>query len=158
MEEAIDEAKKAIKIKEVPIGAIIVYKGCVIARGFNQRNSKKSTLGHAEILAIEEASRFIGDWRLEGCHMYVTVEPCPMCAGAIVQARMESVTIGTMNQKAGCVGSVYNLLEEPRFNHQVMVRTGVLEEKCSELMSSFFRELREAKKSLKLEQNTKFIK
>lgn len=149
MAAAIEEGEKAAKLLEVPIGAVIVYEGKIIGRGFNQRNTKKSTLGHAEILAIEEASAFMGDWRLEGCTVYVTVEPCPMCAGAIVQARMDRVVIGTMNTKAGCGGSIYNLLQEPRFNHQVILTNGVLEEACSEMMSSFFRDLRAMKKAEK---------
>lgn len=146
---AIEEGKKAAALLEVPIGAIIVYEGKVIGSGFNQRNTKKSTLGHAEILAIDEASTYMGDWRLEGCTMYVTVEPCPMCAGAIVQARMDRVVIGTMNAKAGCGGSIYNLLQEPKFNHQVELQKGVLEQACSEMMSGFFRDLRASKKAVK---------
>ncbi len=146
---AIEEAEKASDILEVPIGAIIVYEDKVIGKGYNQRNTMKSTLAHAEMMAIEEASKVMGDWRLEGCTMYVTVEPCPMCAGAIVQARMDSVVIGTMNAKAGCAGSIYNLLEEPKFNHQVEITSGVMEERCSSLMSDFFRELREMKKDKK---------
>lgn len=147
MKEAIEEGKKAAELMEVPIGAVIVYEDKIIGRGFNQRNTKKSTLGHAEILAIEEASAYMGDWRLEGCTMYVTVEPCPMCAGALVQARIDRVVYGTMNTKAGCAGSIYNLLEEPKFNHQVVLETGVLQEECSEMMSGFFRNLRAAKKN-----------
>lgn len=149
MKEAIIEAKKAADLMEVPIGAVIVYEDQVIGRGYNQRNTLKSTLGHAEILAIEEATAVMGDWRLEGCSMYVTVEPCPMCSGAIVQSRMDKVVIGTMNEKAGCAGSVYNLLEEPRFNHQVELIIGVLREECSHMMSDFFRVLREEKKKQK---------
>jgi tRNA(adenine34) deaminase len=156
MKVAIQEGEKAAAIMEVPIGAVIVYEDRIIGAAYNQRNTKKSTLAHAEILAIEAASEVMGDWRLEGCTMYVTVEPCPMCAGAIVQARMDRVVIGTMNQKAGCAGSVYNLLEEARFNHQVQLTLGVLEKECSAMMSDFFRVLREMKKvakDLKMEEN-----
>lgn len=149
MAEAIADGHRAGDILEVPIGAVIVYEDEIIGRGYNQRNTMKSTLGHAEILAIEEASSNRGDWRLEGCTMYVTVEPCPMCAGAIVQARMDKVVIGTMNAKAGCVGSIYNLLQEERFNHQVAIQYGVMEEACSAMMSDFFRELRAQKKAEK---------
>ncbi|MCF8017781.1 MAG: tRNA adenosine(34) deaminase TadA [Vallitaleaceae bacterium] len=151
MEEAIKEGKKAAKIMEVPIGAIIVHEGQIIGRGYNQRNSKKSTLAHAELIAIEEASKVIGDWRLEGCTMYVTVEPCPMCAGAIVQARLDKVVIGTMNLKAGCAGSIYNLLDDSRFNHQVSVVTGVCQDACATMMSEFFKTLREVKKTDKID-------
>ena len=146
MQEALVEADKAGDINEVPIGAVIVYKDQIIGRGYNQRNAQNSTLAHAEILAIEEASRVMGDWRLEGCTMYVTVEPCPMCAGAILQARMDRVVIGTMNTKAGCVGSIYNLLDDERFNHQVEITYDVLKEDCAHKMSSFFRALRGGKK------------
>ena len=147
MKEALNEARKAAELLEVPIGAIIVYENTIIGRGYNQRNTLKSTLAHAEILAIAEASQVMGDWRLEGCTMYVTVEPCPMCAGAILQSRMSHLVIGTMNPKAGCVGSIYNLLSEERFNHQVDVEVGVLEDVCSKVMSDFFKELRLSKKS-----------
>lgn len=146
MREALAEGQKAAGILEVPIGCVIVYDNQVIGRGYNQRNIKKSTLGHAEILAIEEATAFMDDWRLEECTMYVTVEPCPMCAGAILQSRMTKLVYGTKNAKAGCVGSLYNLLEDERFNHQVVVESGVLEDECREQMSSFFRKIREAKK------------
>ena len=152
MKEAIKEGKKAAKIMEVPIGAIIVHEGQIIGRGYNQRNTRKSTLAHAELIAIEKASKVMGDWRLEGCTMYVTVEPCPMCAGAIVQARLDEVVIGTMNPKAGCAGSIYNLLEDSRFNHQVKVITGVCQEACATMMSEFFRRLREEKKTEKISE------
>lgn len=152
MNEALLEADKAEALLEVPIGAIIVYKDEIIGRGYNQRNSKKSTLAHAEILAIAEATSFMKDWRLEACTMYVTVEPCPMCAGAILQSRMTKLVIGTMNEKAGCVGSIYNLLDDSRFNHQVEVEVGTLGDRCSEKMSDFFRKLREVKKEEKARQ------
>ena len=146
MKEAVKQAKKAYAIEESPIGCVIVYENKIIARAYNKRNKNKSTLAHAELLAIQKASKVLGDWRLEGCTMYVTLEPCQMCAGAIVQARIPRVVIGTMNQKAGCAGSIINLLQMKEFNHQVEVKTGVLQEECTELMQKFFRELREKKK------------
>lgn len=152
MKEAIRQAKKAYKIKEVPIGCVIVQGDTIIARGYNKRNSKKNTLAHAEIIAINKASKAVGDWRLEDCTMYITLEPCQMCAGAIVQSRMKRVVIGSMNPKAGCAGSVLNLLEMKEFNHQVELEIGVLEEECTEMLQQFFRELREEKKKVKKEQ------
>ena len=149
MKEAIRQAKKAAALGEVPIGCVIVHDGQVIGRGYNRRNTDKSTLAHAEITAIKRASKKLGDWRLEDCTLYVTLEPCQMCAGAIVQARISEVMIGCMNPKAGCAGSIYNLLQEPAFNHQVSLFKGVLEEECSQLMKQFFRELREARKMKK---------
>lgn len=146
MREALKQAKKAEKIDEVPIGCVIVYQGKIISRGYNRRNIQGSTLAHAELLAIQKASKKLGDWRLEECVMYVTLEPCPMCAGAIVQARIPKVVIGAMNPKAGCAGSILNLLEEQRFNHQVETVRGVLEEECQILMKEFFKELRKKKK------------
>ncbi len=152
MKEAIKQAMKAYKLKEVPIGCVIVYRDKIIARAYNKRNTKKNTLAHAEILAIDKASRVLGDWRLEECTMYITLEPCPMCAGAIVQARIEKVVIGSMNSKAGCAGSVLNLLQMEGFNHQVELETGILEQECSGLLQKFFRELREEKKHSSLEK------
>lgn len=149
MKEAIRQAKKAYALDEVPIGCVIVQEGKIIARGYNRRNTDKNTLSHAELIAIKKASKKLGDWRLEGCTMYVTLEPCQMCAGAIVQARVTEVVIGSMNPKAGCAGSVLNLLEMKEFNHQVIVRKDVLRETCSDMLSSFFRELREKKKQKK---------
>ncbi|MEG2511802.1 MAG: tRNA adenosine(34) deaminase TadA [Acetivibrio sp.] len=146
MKEAIKQAKKAYKIGEVPIGCIIVYEDKIIARGYNKRNSKKNSLPHAELLAINKACKVMGDWRLEDCTMYITLEPCQMCAGAIVQSRIKRVVIGSMNPKAGCAGSILNLLEIPQFNHQVETERGVLEEECSKLITKFFKELREEKK------------
>lgn len=142
MKEAIRQAKKAYRLGEVPIGCVIVYEDRIIARGYNRRTVDKNTLAHAELQAIKKASRALGDWRLEGCTMYVTLEPCQMCAGALVQSRMTEVVIGCMNPKAGCAGSVLNLLEMPEFNHQVIVSRGLLEEECSELLKRFFKELR----------------
>ena len=146
MREAIRQAKKAYALDEVPIGCVIVYEGKIIARGYNRRNTDKNTLSHAELIAIKKASRKLGDWRLEGCTMYVTLEPCPMCAGAAVQARIPRVVIGALNPKAGCAGSITDLLSEKRFNHQAEKVTGVLGEECSRLMKEFFRELRNKKK------------
>ncbi len=142
MKEAIRQAKKAYALGEVPIGCVIVYEGRIIGRGYNRRNTDKNTLAHAEITAIKKASKKIGDWRLEGCSLYVTLEPCQMCAGAIVQARIDEVVMGSMNPKAGCGGSILNILEMPEFNHQVKVTRGVLVEECSALLTDFFKELR----------------
>lgn len=149
MKEAMRQAKKAWALEEVPIGCVIVYQDKIIARGYNRRNTDKNTLSHAELNAIRKASKKMGDWRLEGCTMYVTLEPCQMCAGAIVQARIPRVVIGSMNPKAGCAGSVLNILEMEGFNHQVQVTRGVLKEECSQMLSAFFQELREKKKRLK---------
>ncbi len=149
MKEAIRQAKKAYALEEAPIGCVIVADGKIIARGYNRRNTDKSTLSHAELLAIRKAAKKLGDWRLEGCTMYVTLEPCQMCAGALLQSRMDAVVIGSMNKKAGCAGSVLNLLEMDGFNHKVAVTRGVLEEECSALLTEFFKELRERKKRLK---------
>lgn len=149
MRAAIGQARKAGTIGEVPIGCVIVYEDKIIARGYNRRTIDKNVLSHAEIIAIKKACKKMGDWRLEGCTMYVTLEPCPMCAGAIVQARIPKVVIGCMNPKAGCAGSVLDLLHEDGFNHQVEMENGVLEEECSRLMKDFFKELREAKKEKK---------
>lgn len=149
MKEAIRQAKKAYALREVPIGCVIVYEGKIIARGYNRRNTDKNTTSHAEINAIRKASKKLGDWRLEGCTLYVTLEPCQMCAGAIVQARVTRVVIGSMNAKAGCGGSILNLLEMQEFNHQAEVERGVLQEECSEMLSAFFRKLREIQKEKK---------
>ena len=150
MREAIRQAKKAYLLDEVPIGCVIVHDGKIIARGYNRRNTDKNTLSHAEITAIKKASKKLGDWRLEECTMYVTLEPCQMCAGALVQSRIDEVVIGSMNPKAGCAGSVLNLLEVDGFNHKVKITRGILEEECSTMLSEFFRELREKKKHLKI--------
>ncbi len=142
MRQALRLAKKAMDSGDVPIGCVIVHDGKVIARGYNRRNRDRQSLAHAEIIAIKKASKVIGDWRLEECRMYITLEPCQMCSGAIVQARIPEVVIGCMNPKAGCAGSIINLLDMKEFNHQVEVTRGVLEEECSELLKSFFKELR----------------
>lgn len=145
MKEAIRQARKAEALGEVPIGCVIEYEGKIIGRGYNRRMVDKTVLAHAEIIAIRKACKKMGDWRLEGCTMYVTLEPCPMCAGAIVQARIPTVVIGSMNPKAGCAGSVMDLLHEDGFNHQVETRTQVLGEECSRMLSDFFRQLRKKK-------------
>lgn len=151
MKQAIKQAMKAWEIDEVPIGCVIVYEGKVIARGYNRRNKDKNTLSHAELNAIKKASSKLGDWRLEDCEMYVTLEPCQMCAGAIVQSRIKKVYIGCMNPKAGCAGSVINILQIPRFNHQVEIEKGILEEECSTMLTEFFKQLREKKRASKVE-------
>jgi tRNA(adenine34) deaminase len=152
MKEAIRQAKKAAALKEVPIGCVIVYDGRIIARGYNRRTVDKNVLAHAEIIAMRKACRILGDWRLEDCTMYVTLEPCPMCAGAIVQARIPKVVIGCMNPKAGCAGSVLDMLHEDGFNHQVETKVGLLGEECSQMLKDFFKALREEGKRKKLEQ------
>lgn len=143
MKEAVRQAKKAAALKEVPIGAVLVCDGEIVARGYNRRNTDKTTLAHAEIAVIRKASRKFRDWRLEDCTLYVTLEPCPMCAGAIVQARIPRVVAGCMNPKAGCAGSVLNILQTPGLNHRVEFTKGVLEQECSDLLSDFFKELRQ---------------
>ncbi|MCR4755593.1 MAG: tRNA adenosine(34) deaminase TadA [Lachnospiraceae bacterium] len=149
MKKAILQAKRAEKLGEVPIGCVIVYEDKIIARGYNRRKTDKNTLSHAELTAIKKASRYIGDWRLEGCTMYVTLEPCQMCAGAIVQARMDRVVIATMSPKSGCAGSILNLLQMEEFNHQVEITRGVLEQECSVMLSDFFIKLRKRLKTEK---------
>lgn len=149
MKQAIKQAKKAYAIGEVPIGCVIVHDGKIIGRGYNRRTIDKNTLAHAEIQAIRKACKKMDDWRLEECTMYVTLEPCQMCSGAIVQSRMTRVVVGCMNPKAGCAGSILNLLQMEEFNHQVELETGVLEEECSQMMKAFFKELRDAKKAKK---------
>ncbi|GEM_PF-32457 len=146
MRLALEQAKEARKIGEIPIGCVIVYKDKVIGRGFNTRMRDNNALGHAEITAINEACGCMGDWRLEECTLYVTVEPCPMCAGAMLQARVPRVVYGVPNKKAGCVGSVYNLLNDSRFNHQAEIVSGVLAEECADIMKSFFKEFRKRDK------------
>lgn len=152
MKEAIRQAKKAYAIGEVPIGCVIVYQDKIIGRGYNRRTTDKNTLAHAELIAIKKASKKMDDWRLEECTMYVTLEPCQMCSGAIVQARIPRVVVGCMNPKAGCAGSILNLLDMKEFNHQVDLTTGVLGEECSEMMKQFFRELREKQKKMKAKE------
>lgn len=152
MKDAYRQAKKAYALGEVPIGCVIVHDGKVIGRGYNRRNTDKNTLAHAEITAIRRASKIIGDWRLEDCTMYVTLEPCQMCAGAIVQARIPRVVMACMNPKAGCAGSVLNVLDMPEFNHQAEAVRGVMEEECAALLKTFFKELRIRNKLEKAEK------
>ena len=149
MRQAMKESRKALVKGEVPVGAIVVKDGRVIGRGWNQVETLKDATAHAEMIALTAAQEALGDWRLEGCTMYITLEPCQMCAGAIVQARVSRVVIGSMNPKAGCAGSILNLLEMEQFNHQVEVTRGVLQEECSQMLSGFFKELREIKKRQK---------
>ncbi|MGN1083832.1 MAG: tRNA adenosine(34) deaminase TadA [Lachnospiraceae bacterium] len=143
MREALRQAKKAAALGEVPIGCVLVSGGRIVARGYNRRNTDKTTLAHAELAAIRKGSRKFQDWRLENCTLYVTLEPCPMCAGAIVQARIPRVVAGCMNPKAGCAGSVLNVLNTPGFNHTVKFESGILEKECAEILQDFFRELRQ---------------
>ena len=145
MKEAVKQAKKAYALGEVPIGCVIVYEDKIIGRGYNRRTIDKKTLAHAELQAIRKASRKMNDWRLEDCTLYVTLEPCQMCSGAIVQARIRRVVVGCMNPKAGCAGSIMNLLQVPQFNHQVELTTGIMGEECSRMMKTFFKELRQKK-------------
>ena len=152
MREAIRQAKKAKALGEVPIGCVIEYRGKIIGRGYNRRKTDKNTLSHAELNAIRKASKGMGDWRLEECTMYVTLEPCQMCSGAIVQARIPKVVIGCMNPKAGCAGSILNIFDVPEFNHQVETEKGMLEEECSALLTDFFKELRERNRAEKMKK------
>lgn len=149
MKMALVQARKAYMLNEVPIGCVIVYKDEVIGRGYNRRVTDKNSLSHAEMNAIKKASKKLGDWRLDDCEMYVTLEPCQMCAGAIVQSRIKKVYMGCMNPKAGCAGSIMNLLDVEQFNHQVEIDVGVMGDKCSEILKSYFKELREKKKAKK---------
>lgn len=149
MKEAIKQARKAYALGEVPIGCVIAYEGKIIGRGYNRRNTDKNTLAHAEITAINKASKVIGDWRLEDCTLYVTLEPCQMCAGAIIQARIPQVVMGCMNPKAGCAGSILNILQMPEFNHQAEITSGILSQECSDILKEFFTDLRKRNKAAK---------
>ena len=146
MRLAMEEAKKARAVGEVPIGALIVHDGMVIASGYNQRETSQTTLSHAELIAIQEANDHIGSWRLEDCTLYVTLEPCPMCAGAIIQSRIPRVVYGASDKKAGCGGTLMDLFHVEGFNHQVDVTSGVLADECGSMLTSFFRELRGKKR------------
>ena len=146
MKEALKEAKKAYEKLEIPVGAVIVKDGKIIARAHNQKETKFDTTKHAEILAIQKASKKLKSWRLLDCEMYVTLEPCSMCAGAIINKRNKKVYIGTMDEKTGAVGSVFNLFEDYTFNHKVEFETGVLKEECENILKRFFKELRKIKK------------
>ena len=152
MREAIRQAKKAAALGEVPIGCVIEHQGKIIGRGYNRRTTDHSTLAHAEIIAIKKACRSMGDWRLEDCTMYVTLEPCPMCAGAIVQARIPKVVMACMNPKAGRAGSVVDLLHQDGFNHQVETEVGLMGEECSQMLKDFFKELRKRRKAENLKE------
>nr|WP_307332149.1 tRNA adenosine(34) deaminase TadA [Evansella vedderi] len=149
MQEALFEAEKAGIIGEIPIGAVIVKDGEIIARGHNLREREQLSTAHAELLAIQDACKEVGSWRLEDCTLYVTLEPCPMCAGAIVQSRLKRVVYGARDPKAGCSGTLMNLLDEPRFNHQVPATSGILEEESAILLKDFFKQLRKRKKEQK---------
>ena len=142
MKAALKQAEKALALGEVPIGAVIVENGRIIGRGYNRRNTDHTTLAHAEITAIRKANRKVGDWRLEGCTLYVTLEPCQMCAGALVQSRIDRVVIGAPSYKSGCGGTLLNILQNEEFNHQVEMTTGVLQEECTQILQKFFKELR----------------
>ena len=146
MREAITEAQKALKLQEVPIGAVVVYQNEIIGRGYNTRETEQKSTGHAELMAIEKACRKIGSWRLEKATLYVTLEPCPMCAGAIMLSRVQRVVYGARDPKGGCAGTILNILQDPRFNHQCEVTAGVLVEQCSTMLTEFFRNLRRKKK------------
>lgn len=152
MKLAIEEAKRAEAIDEVPIGAIVVHQGEVIGRGHNLRETEQNPLHHAEMIAIEEASRHLGTWRLEDCVLYATLEPCVMCSGAIVMSRIPFVVYGAHDPKGGCSGSLMNLLNEPRFNHRATVISGICHDECSALLTDFFRSIRHKKKQLKKEE------
>ncbi len=152
MKKALQQAKKALALGEVPIGCVIVYKDQIIGRGYNRRNTDKTALSHAEITAIKKATRYMKDWRLEDCTLYVTLEPCQMCSGAIVQARIPEVIMGAENPKAGCAGSVMDILNNPGFNHQVNVKKGVLGKECSDILKQFFEELRARNKAEKMQK------
>ena len=150
MRAALKEAAKAALIGEVPIGCVIVCDGKIVGRGYNRRNTKHTTLAHAELIAIDKASRKLGDWRLEGCTLYVTLEPCQMCSGAIVQSRIDRVVVGTMNPKAGCAGSILNILQDDRFNPPVELTTGILKEECTAVLQDFFVHLRARNKAARM--------
>lgn len=147
MKEALQEAQKAYALGEVPVGAVIESNGVIIGRGHNRTETDKDPISHAEIIAIQEAAKALGGWRLSGCKLYVTTEPCSMCAGAIVLARIEKLFIGTMDPKAGACGSLANITQDQRLNHFVEIETGILEEECKQIMKEFFRELRQRNKT-----------
>ena len=154
IQAAIEEAKKAQNLGEVPIGAVIVKDGEIIARGYNLRETSQLSNAHAEMIAIAKANEMVGSWRLEDCTLYVTLEPCPMCAGAIVQSRIPTVVFGAHDPKGGCCGTIYNLLDESKFNHRCELVSGVLEEECGQLLSDFFRNLRQKKKQQRVDNET----
>lgn len=149
MKEALKEAKKAYEKEEIPVGAVIVKDNKIIARAYNQKEEKRDTTKHAEIIAIQKASKKIDAWRLQDCEMYVTLEPCSMCTGAIIQARIKKIYIGTMDEKTGACGSVLNLLEDYKFNHKVEIEKDILKPECEEIIKQFFKKLRKSKESNK---------
>ena len=149
MKEALKEAKKAYEKLEIPVGAVIVKNGKIIARGYNQKETKKDTIKHAEIIAIEKASKKLDSWRLNDCEMYVTLEPCPMCAGAIINSRIKKIYIGTLDEKTGAVGSVLDLFSDYTFNHKVEVEKGIMQKDCEKILKDFFKVLRKIKKENK---------
>ena len=157
MKAALRQASKALDLGEVPIGCVIVYGGKIVGRGYNRRNTDKCTLSHAEITAIRKASRKLGDWRLEGCTLYCTLEPCQMCAGAIVQARIDRLVIGAESPKSGCCGTILNLLDNSEFNHQVEMTKGVLAQECTDILQIFFRNLRRRNKEEKMRRRNALI-
>ncbi len=157
MKKALVQAQHALALGEVPIGCVIVCDGKVVGRGYNKRNTLKTTLAHAEITAIDKASKKLGDWRLEGCTLYVTLEPCQMCSGAIVQSRIDRVVIGAMNPKAGCAGSVLDMLHVAGFNHQVETTYGVCAEECTDILQVFFKDLRERNKAEKAAKKARVL-
>ena len=149
MKAALKQAEKALALGEVPIGTVIVENGRIIGRGYNRRNTDHTTLAHAEITAIRKANRKVGDWRLEGCTLYVTLEPCQMCAGALVQSRIDRVVIGAPSYKSGCAGTLLDILQNNEFNHQIEVETGLMQEECTQILRKFFKELRQKNKMRK---------
>ena len=151
MKAALKQAEKALALGEVPIGAVIVSEGRIIGRGYNRRNTDHTTLAHAEITAIRKANRKVGDWRLEGCTLYVTLEPCQMCAGALVQSRIDRVVIGAPSFKSGCAGTLLNILQNNEFNHQIAVESGLMREECTQILQTFFKDLRRRNKLRKLQ-------
>ncbi|MER2227799.1 MAG: tRNA adenosine(34) deaminase TadA [Carnobacterium sp.] len=158
MQEAIKEARKAKEKLEVPIGAIVVLNGEIIGRGHNRREESNDATTHAEMLAIQEANRNLGNWRLEEAQLFVTLEPCPMCSGAMILSRVKELYYGASDPKGGTAGTLMNLLTDERFNHQIQIESGLLEQECGELLSTFFRELRKRKKEEKLQRKAKQLK
>ena len=154
MKAALKQAEKALAIGEVPIGAVIVENGRIIGRGYNRRNTDHTTLAHAEITAIRKANKKVGDWRLEGCTLYVTLEPCQMCAGALVQSRIDRVVIGAPSFKSGCAGTLLNILQNNEFNHQIVVESGLMREECTQILQTFFKDLRRRNKLRKLQASS----
>ncbi len=157
MNEALNQAKKAYKKQEIPVGAVIVKNGKIIAKAYNLKETKNNTLAHAEMIAISKASKKLKAWRLTGCEMYITLEPCPMCAGAIMLSRIDKIYIGTMDKKTGACGSVFNMFEY-KFNHKVETQYGILEKECSNILKDFFKNLRNKKEKEKINDNKRNVK